>query len=87
MSLILRLRKNDAPHPQFFKGTIKLRHFPVRCGGEARMGFLFPRFVGYLFNDSSMIVGCQDHVNVLGRKITGVLHQNSSKDIPPSSLL
>ena len=32
-----------------------------------------------------MIFGCQDHVNVLGRKITGVLHKNLSKDMPSSS--
>lgn len=32
-----------------------------------------------------MIFGCQDHVNVLGRKITAVLHQNPLKDILSSS--
>mmetsp|Transcript_36546 Transcript_36546/g.40691 ORF Transcript_36546/g.40691 Transcript_36546/m.40691 type:complete len:82 (-) Transcript_36546:551-796(-) len=32
-----------------------------------------------------MIFGCQYHVNVSGRKITCVLHQNSSKDMPSSS--
>ena len=32
-----------------------------------------------------MIFGCRDHVNVLGKKITGVFHQNLSKDMPSSS--
>ena len=89
MSSFLRLQKKNN-HPAAVQPLseryIELQHSAVKK--EHVMGVPFPVIVGYSNYESSMLLGCHDYgwspSCLLGKKITGVLHQSTFKDMPLS---
>ena len=73
-------------HHQLCQRYIKLRHCAVKK--EHVLGVPFPTIFGYSNYESSMLLGCHDEYDtpswLLGKKITGVLHQSTFKDMPLS---
>ena len=89
MSSFLRLQKKNN-HPAAVQPLseryIELQHSAVKK--EHVMGVPFPVIVGYSNYESSMLLECHDYgwspSCLLGKKITGVLHQSTFKDMPSS---
>ena len=65
---------------------IELWHSTIKI--EHDLGVPFPIIVGYLNNESPILLGCPDEYDtpswLLGKKFTGMLHQTTFKDMPSS---